>query len=187
MDSSGYRSDGVGLAVAIVNGVYDRGADGAALDDAIRDFGVVNRPLTARERAALRTWAGHLHNVFSATDAAAAARLLNQLLDVVVTHPYITDHDGRLHLHYAPAEAGPLHRVQASTSMGLAIVLCDYGMARLGVCRAADCECVYVDVSRNAQRRFCSESCANRTNVAAFRARARQAPAAPTAGAGAPG
>jgi predicted RNA-binding Zn ribbon-like protein len=32
---------------------------------------------------------------------------------------------------------------------------------------------VYVDVSRNAQRRFCSESCANRTNVAAFRARAK--------------
>ena len=57
--------------------------------------------------------------------------------------------------------------------LGLAIVLCDYGMARLGVCRAADCECVYVDVSRNAQRRFCSESCANRTNVAAFRARAK--------------
>ena len=97
----------------------------------------------------------------------------------MVTHPYLTDHGGRLHLHYAPGEADPLHRVQASTAMGLAIVLCDYGMARLGVCRAADCECVYVDVSRNAQRRFCSESCANRTNVAAFRARAKSTAAPP--------
>ena len=65
--------------------------------------------------------------------------------------------------------------------MAMAIVLCDYGMSRLGVCRAADCDCVYVDVSRNAQRRFCSESCANRTNVAAFRARAKSSPTAATA------
>lgn len=181
MDSSGYRSDGVGLAVAIVNAVY--GAehetdDIEILETSLREYGVMNRALTAREKAGLRGWAGHLHNVFAADDADDAAHLLNQLLDVVVTHPYITGHDGRLHLHYAPAEADPLHRVQASTAMGLAIVLCDYGMARLGVCRATDCECVYVDVSRNAQRRFCSESCANRTNVAAFRARAKSTAAA---------
>ena len=184
MDSSGYRSDGVGLAVAIVNAVYGADPDvddGEAVERSLREFGVVTRPLSGRERSGLRGWAGHLHDVFAAQSADEAARLLNQLLDVVVTHPYITDHDGRHHLHYAPAEAAPLHRVQASTAMGLAIVLCDYGMARLGVCRAADCECVYVDVSRNAQRRFCSESCANRTNVAAFRARAKNAP---TAGAG---
>jgi predicted RNA-binding Zn ribbon-like protein len=168
MDSSGYRSDGVGLAVAIVNAVYGTEPeveDGALLEKALHEYGVMNRALSAREKAGLRGWAGHL---------------LNQLLDVVVTHPYLTDHGGRLHLHYAPAEADPLHRVQASTAMGLAIVLCDYGMARLGVCRASDCECVYVDVSRNAQRRFCSESCANRTNVAAFRARAKSTAATAT-------
>ena len=61
--------------------------------------------------------------------------------------------------------------------MGLANVVCDYGKTRLGVCRAVDCECVYVDVSRNAQRRFCSDACANRTNVAAFRARRAPRPA----------
>ncbi|CAA9292197.1 MAG: hypothetical protein AVDCRST_MAG41-4458 [uncultured Corynebacteriales bacterium] len=181
MDSSGYRSDGVGLAVAIVNAVYGAEADvddGVLLEQTMQEYGVMSRALTGREKAGLRGWAGHLHNVFSADSADDAAHLLNQLLDVVVTHPYITDHDGKLHLHYAPAEADPLHRVQASTAMGLAIVLCDYGMARLGVCRATDCECVYVDVSRNAQRRFCSESCANRTNVAAFRARAKSTAAA---------
>ena len=182
MDSSGYRSDGVGLAVAIINAVYGAGSDvddSELLEKSLREYGVINRSLSAREKAGLRGWAGHLHNVFAADDAGEAAHLLNQLLDVVVTHPYLTDHGGRLHLHYAPAEAAALHRVQASTSMALAIVLCEYGMSRLGVCRAADCDCVYVDVSRNAQRRFCSESCANRTNVAAFRARAKSAPATP--------
>jgi hypothetical protein len=181
MDSSGYRSDGVGLAVAIVNAVYGADPntdDSELLERSMHEFGVMTRSLSGREKVGLRGWAGHLHNVFAAPDADEAAHLLNQLLDVVVTHPYITGHGGKLHLHYAPAEADPLHRVQASTAMGLAIVLCDYGMARLGVCRAVDCECVYVDVSRNAQRRFCSESCANRTNVAAFRARAKTSAAA---------
>ena len=174
MDSSGYRSDGVGLAVAIVNAVYGSGSDvddGELLEGSLHEYGVMNRALSAREKAGLRGWAGHLHNVFAAENAGGAAHLLNQLLDVVVTHPYLTDHGGRLHLHYAPAEADPLHRVQASTAMGLAMVLCDYGMARLGVCRAADCECVYVDVSRNAQRRFCSPQCQSRVKAAAHRAR----------------
>jgi predicted RNA-binding Zn ribbon-like protein len=177
MDTSGYRSDGVGLAVAVVNAVFDPEVeDGEGIDEALRRYGFSLNRVTNRDRAGLRLWAGHLHDVFAATDAEEAGRILNQLLDAVTAHPYITAHDGRgLHLHYAPPEASALHRVQASTAMGLANLICDYGIARSGVCRAAGCECVYVDVSRNAQRRFCSEGCANRTNVAAFRARARAA------------
>ena len=51
MDSSGYRSDGVGLAVAIVNAVYGADPDvddGEAVEDSLRQFGVVTRPLSAR-------------------------------------------------------------------------------------------------------------------------------------------
>ena len=177
MDTSGYRSDGVGLAVAVVNAVLDPEVDDSdGIDDALRRYGFSLNRVTNRDRAGLRLWAGHLHEVFAATDADEAARILNQLLDAVTAHPYITTHDGRgLHLHYAPPEASALHRVQASTAMGMANLVCDYGISRAGVCRAVGCECVYVDVSRNAQRRFCSEACANRTNVAAFRARARNA------------
>jgi predicted RNA-binding Zn ribbon-like protein len=175
MDTSGYRSDGAGLAVAVVNAVFDPALDDVeALDDALRRYHFSLSRVSSRDRAGLRMWAGHLHEVFAAADAEEAGRVLNQLLDAVTTHPYMTDHDGqRLHLHYAPPEASTLHRVQASTAMGLANLVCDYGTSRFGVCRAAGCDCVYVDVSRNAQRRFCSDSCANRTNVAAFRARAR--------------
>jgi predicted RNA-binding Zn ribbon-like protein len=177
MDTSGYRSDGVGLAVAVVNAVFDPEVDdNEGIDEALGRYGFALNRVTNRDRAGLRLWAGHLYEVFAAADADEAARILNQLLDAVTTHPYITAHDGRgLHLHYAPPEASALHRVQASTVMGLANLVCDYGVARSGVCRAAGCQCVYVDVSRNAQRRFCSEACANRTNVAAFRARARNA------------
>ena len=44
---------------------------------------------------------------------------------------------------------------------------------RLRVCAASDCEDVYVDVSKNGSRRFCSTRCSNRTNTAAYRERAR--------------
>jgi predicted RNA-binding Zn ribbon-like protein len=39
------------------------------------------------------------------------------------------------------------------------------------VCDAGDCNDVLVDLSKNHSRRYCSTTCANRMNVAAFRAR----------------
>jgi hypothetical protein len=97
----------------------------------------------------------------------------------VVTHPYLTDHGGRLHLHYAPAEADPLHRVQASTAMGLAIVLCDYGMARLGVCRAPTASACTSTSPATRSAGLLGEL-RHRTNVAAFRARAKSTAATAT-------
>lgn len=45
---------------------------------------------------------------------------------------------------------------------------------RLLVCHAESCGDVLVDLSKNRSRRYCSNSCANRVNVAAFRARRRR-------------
>ena len=42
---------------------------------------------------------------------------------------------------------------------------------RIGVCSAEGCDNVYVDTSRNASRRYCSNTCASRSTVAAYRAR----------------
>ena len=42
---------------------------------------------------------------------------------------------------------------------------------RLGTCRSPDCDRVYVDLSKNASRRFCSTVCQNRVKAAAFRRR----------------
>jgi predicted RNA-binding Zn ribbon-like protein len=44
---------------------------------------------------------------------------------------------------------------------------------RLRVCDADDCDDVVVDLSKNRSRRYCSSTCSNRVNVAAFRARQR--------------
>jgi predicted RNA-binding Zn ribbon-like protein len=44
---------------------------------------------------------------------------------------------------------------------------------RLRVCDADDCDDVVVDLSKNRCKRYCSTTCSNRVNVAAFRARHR--------------
>lgn len=53
----------------------------------------------------------------------------------------------------------------------LATVLGNAAIERLGICNAAACDRVYVDVSKNGTRRFCSTACQNRVKAAAFRAR----------------
>jgi predicted RNA-binding Zn ribbon-like protein len=44
---------------------------------------------------------------------------------------------------------------------------------RIGVCAAPACDRVYVDNSRNNQKRFCSTTCQNRVKTAAFRSRSK--------------
>lgn len=57
--------------------------------------------------------------------------------------------------------------------MGLAFHLTEYGVDRLGLCQAAPCRNAYLDTSTNRSRRYCSDRCATRANVAAYRARKR--------------
>lgn len=59
--------------------------------------------------------------------------------------------------------------------MGMAIVVCDLGPDRFGSCQAAKCANVFVDTSPNRSRRYCSDRCSSRANVAAFRARRKAA------------
>jgi predicted RNA-binding Zn ribbon-like protein len=65
--------------------------------------------------------------------------------------------------------------------MGLAVHLTEHGVARLGICQAAPCRNAYLDTSTNRSRRYCSDRCATRANVAAYRARKREAASADAA------
>jgi predicted RNA-binding Zn ribbon-like protein len=96
---------------------------------------------------------------------------LNELLALARPRPYATDHDGELHLHYARPEAPALKQLTTTVAMGLSQVVVQHGWQRLGVCAAEGCDDVYVDTSRNASRRYCSNTCASRSTVAAYRAR----------------
>ena len=96
---------------------------------------------------------------------------LNELLALARPRPYATDHDGELHLHYARPDAPALEQLTTTVAMGLSQVVVQHGWQRLGVCSAEGCDDVYVDTSRNASRRYCSNTCASRSTVAAYRAR----------------
>jgi predicted RNA-binding Zn ribbon-like protein len=114
-----------------------------------------------------------LEQVFFAHDEKTATSLLNDLLREYDVAPYLTDHDGRWHFHYAPEGAALGRRVATDVAVGLAALIAEYGFDRFGICAADDCRDVFVDMSRNKSRRYCNELCSSRTNVAAHRRRAR--------------
>jgi predicted RNA-binding Zn ribbon-like protein len=174
MRVTGYKSDGVAAAAALVNAVTGA-ADDEALRAVLAGHGFFTAGFTADTAARLRPWARTLREVFEAGTLDQAVALLNRLLADVPMHPHLADHDARgLHLHYAPPQVDLVHRFRATTLMNLAELVCDHGVDRIGVCSAAGCDRVYADDSRGGRRRFCSDACANRTNVAAHRARRRE-------------
>ncbi|GAA0416835.1 hypothetical protein Acor_63970 [Acrocarpospora corrugata] len=108
-------------------------------------------------------------------DAADVVERLNGLLVRHPVHPQISGHDGQSwHMHLT--EGGRVaDAVAVGSVMGLASVVTGLGPDRLGICQAPPCRNAYLDTSSNKSRRYCSERCASRANVAAYRARKRNA------------
>lgn len=143
----------------------------AAVREALR-----GREVTDAEADELAEVAARLRTVFTcvaAGDVDAAAEQVNRMLCDYAARPHLARHDGEpWHLHFH-GEGGTLaQNWGAGCATGLAVVLGGGLHNRLGVCTAPGCDRVYVDVSRNGTRRFCSTACQNRVKAAAFRARA---------------
>ena len=97
---------------------------------------------------------------------------LNALLEKHPITPRIADHNpANLHIHVANRAASVSDLLVGESLLGLANLVCDLGPTRLGICSAAPCTNVYVDTSPNQSRRYCSDRCSSRANVAAYRAR----------------
>jgi predicted RNA-binding Zn ribbon-like protein len=84
---------------------------------------------------------------------------------------HLSDHDGGWHVHFSrngtPAKRWAGQLIAAK----LALVAAGDPAVTLGRCAADGCGNYFVDQSRNRTRRFCSNACASRTTVAAYRAR----------------
>jgi predicted RNA-binding Zn ribbon-like protein len=176
MDFRHYTDRAVMLATELVQTFSDpeRTVGEADLRPILHRSGI-DAPLAPRDVAGLREVAAELRQVFAADSTEEAVTVLNQLIDRATPRPHISDHNGRgPHLHFARPQAPVVERVRTNAVMALAVVVCDYGRERLGTCDAIGCPNVFVDISRNPHRRYCSDACANRSNVAAHRARRRQ-------------
>jgi predicted RNA-binding Zn ribbon-like protein len=128
---------------------------------------------TAADVDSIRRLRKDLHDVFMADDAGRAADILNRILDSGGARPHLSLHGGPAHMHFEPSAADLASWMAVVTAMGVATVLADHGLERLGTCQADDCQDAFVDTSRNRSRRHCSTTCSNREHVAAHRRRQR--------------
>jgi hypothetical protein len=133
--------------------------------------------LASDDLAEVRRLRSLFHEVFGATDVAAAVALVNGIVGAVRTTPHLTDHDGYdWHVHFFAPGAPLGEHLAADCGMALAYVVASGELDRLRTCEAPDCSRVLVDLSRNRCRRYCdSRTCGNRMHVAAYRARQREA------------
>jgi predicted RNA-binding Zn ribbon-like protein len=127
------------------------------------------------ELEAVRDLRPQLREVWSARSTAAAAAVVNRLLEQSDARPWLTDHDDwEWHLHATAPDAPLHHRIAAESAMAFADLVRLGELDRLRVCEADDCQAVLVDLSRNRSRRYCDTgNCGNRQHVAAYRARHR--------------
>ena len=171
------------LAVRLVNtaSLGHEGGDQLTTLDGLRalvaDREHLNHGISRVDLEALRQLRTEFRAFFVACsqgDGADAAARLNELLIQYPVHPQLSGHDGQAwHVHYT--ESGSMSdKYAAGAAMGLAVRLTELGLDRFGLCQAAPCQGVFIDTSANRTRRYCSERCADRANVTAFRARKRE-------------
>jgi predicted RNA-binding Zn ribbon-like protein len=131
--------------------------------------------LDARDVAGLAGVREQLGEVFDAAGVDTAAALVNRLLERAQAPPRLSNHDGtQWHLHVTDDAAPWAQWLAAITGLGLARLIAEDGIARIGRCAAPGCGAAFAGGPRNHQRRYCSAACANRARVAAFRARRQQ-------------
>ena len=178
MDLSSYAE----LAVRLVNttGLGHEGGDLLTSMDGLHalvsDREHLNHSMTRADLETLLMLRDEFRGFFvscSQGNGAEAAARLNELLIQYPVHPQLSGHDGQpWHVHYT--ESGSVSdKYAAGAAMGLAVRLTELGIDRFGVCQAAPCAGVFIDTSAGRTRRYCSDRCASRANVIAYRARKR--------------
>lgn len=106
-------------------------------------------------------------------DEAAVVTWVNDTLATAHAVPRLVDHDGHgWHIHATDNESPLAERMLVEAAMSLVDVVRAERLDRLRECEADDCAGVFVDLSKNGSKRFCSNRCGNRMAVRAYRARA---------------
>ncbi|MDQ3465680.1 MAG: CGNR zinc finger domain-containing protein [Actinomycetota bacterium] len=115
----------------------------------------------------------HLRELWQADEDHVAEHVNRMLREAGALPQLVTHDDWGYHLHATPPDAPLADRMAVEAAMAFVDVVRQQELDRLRVCDAEECSDVLVDLSKNRSRRYCSASCGNRVNVAAFRARRR--------------
>lgn len=162
-------------AAALVN-TRQRGNDElpdvAALEAFVEQWGWTGlRRSDVQELEAVRALRPRLRELWELGEVGVVARVNRMLRQAGALPQLVTHGDGEYHLHATTPQVPLADRMAVEAAMAFVDVVRQQELDRLSVCGAHDCDDVLVDLSKNRSRRYCSTSCANRVNVAAFRAR----------------
>jgi predicted RNA-binding Zn ribbon-like protein len=146
--------------------------DVATLDEFVKEWGYTgSRQRNRRELDAVRALRPRLRQLWELGEDDVVVAV-NAMLRECNALPQLVRHSGwDYHLHATSPDATLAERIMVEAAMALIDVVRQGELARLRACDADDCNGVLVDLSKNHSRRYCSTTCANRVNVAAFRAR----------------
>lgn len=177
MSYDAYTKSAIELAVALANANFVNDLDVDSFICTHADYlpDLIDRSLSPAGRRSIVKTAKMIRETFRALTELEVVAQINTLLERYPLTPHLSLHDGpgTAHLHYHAKGAQAPEQYSVTATAGLAILVADDGWERLGVCDAASCTNVYVDLSRNRSKRFCSDACTNRETVAAYRARKR--------------
>lgn len=178
-----YIDAGAFVSVQLINTLAPRRASDAAVPRAVLLQSIADAiavdprsvaQLRVRDLPSFAELAGRLREVFDDIDAGdtdAAASRLNRLLATHPAHPYLAKEDDRWRMHHHSVDAPLVPMWTSICAENLARMFGAGIEDRLGTCAVEDCRRVFIDVSKNASRRFCSTACQNRVKSAAFRQR----------------
>lgn len=166
-------------AAALVNtlprfhGGDDHLATVADLDEFVRAWGWTgSRTRDRRELEEVQALRHELLELWTEPDDERVVERVNGMLREAGALPQLVRHDDwDWHLHATAPEAPLATRMAVEAAMAFVDLVRTGELGRRQVCGADDCDDVYVDLSRNRSRRYCSVTCGNRKAVAAYRAR----------------
>lgn len=109
-------------------------------------------------------------------DVAAVVEAVNVTFEEIRVQPRLVQHDDwGWHLHAAGSSSPLGERMAADIALVLTDLIRSGDLSRLHACAADDCAAALADLTRNRSKRFCEvRNCANRTHLAASRARRPQ-------------
>jgi predicted RNA-binding Zn ribbon-like protein len=189
MDFSHYSDDPVQVAVDLVNTLNTVSGDEqlnsptdvtAFIQSRDADWCEPGWEATQSDLDRVVALRSRLRAIFEAQDESEAADIINNVLSEADAVPRLSLHGDVPHLHFESDDDSPARWLGAVTAMGLTVALIEGGFERFGRCSSSTCDDVFVDGSRNRSRRHCSDTCTTRDNVAAHRARQREATEAPS-------
>ncbi|MFF4624293.1 CGNR zinc finger domain-containing protein [Nonomuraea jabiensis] len=116
--------------------------------------------------------AAELRQALLAEHPVEQAARINAMIRRYGAQPYLVEDVGQpFHLHFHGSGGTSVEALGGEFATALALVVDGYGPDRFGQCAAHQCEAVYIDLTRNASRRYCGAACTARAKTAAYRSR----------------